>query len=326
MNIINLKGTYREIGEQHGARIKGFFQPPPISQKKLALSQKCETLVKQYTPGLLNEIESFADTAEINQDQFKAFLITLGLEPGCSVIILSPIITEYHVPVFARNYDWDITFQKYFTAYITEPKGGIRSLSFCDHMIGRYGGVNKEGVAVTIHAVPAYTGKPKPGVRMNLTLRWILDNMKTTDEAVDFITETPHMTAHIYMIADKQGNMAKVEYAPEKFKVIYGDEFLSCTNRYQTTEMKQYESEDFDFGNTDKRIKNIENWRQSKSHFTHKDIMHLLSNHEDGVCNHGEYMGVDFGTIWSWIAPLGTSKAYVCEGPPCTNKYVEVAY
>lgn len=324
MNTVNLKGTYTEMGNQHGSFVKGFFQTPPIPEKKIAFSKKCETLTRQYTPGLMDEVEAFAEAAELEVEPFKAFLLTLGLEPGCSVVALGPQLTDTGVPVFGRNYDWDFSFQDYFMAFITEPKDGVKNLSFSDHMIGRYGGINKEGIAVSIHAVPGYTGKPRPGVRMNMTLRWILDKMSSTDEAVEFITETPHQTPHMYMIADKKGNFARVEYNPEEYKVEYSDSFLYCTNHYQLQEMKHYETGEFDRTNTEERASRITKWRNSKEVFAHDDVVSILSGHDEGVCNHAEYKGIKYGTIWSWIAPLGMNKAYVCHGPPCSNKYTEI--
>jgi predicted choloylglycine hydrolase len=192
-------------------------------------------------------------------------------------------------------------------------------------MIGRYGGINKEGIAVTINAVPAYKGKPRPGVRMNMTLRYILDNMKSTEEAVEFITEIPHQTAHLYMVADKKGRFARVEYAPEESRVDYNDDFLYCTNHYQSHDMKRYETGDFDRSNTEQREIKIKKWRKSRTRFNHKDVEKLLSGHEEGVCNHAEYMGIKYGTIWSWIAALGEEKAFVCHGPPCSNNYMEIS-
>jgi predicted choloylglycine hydrolase len=193
-------------------------------------------------------------------------------------------------------------------------------------MIGRYGGVNKNGLAVSIHAVPGYTGKPRPGVRMNMTLRWVLDKMKTTEEAVEFITETPHQSAHLYMVADKHGDFARVEYAPEESRVVYNDSFLYCTNHYLLQEMKKYETGDFDRSNTEYRESKIRAWKSNGEMFSLGDVELLLSGHEDGVCNHGEYNGIKYGTIWSWIAPLGLDKVFVCHGPPCSNKYVEVKF
>jgi predicted choloylglycine hydrolase len=326
MNKVNLKGSYREMGTQHGSFVKGFFNTPPISEKKIKFSKKCEELTREYTPGLMAEVEAFAEAANLEKESFKAFLLTLGLEPGCSVVALAPSLTEIGFPVFGRNYDWDLSFQDYFMVFITEPEDGVKSLSFSDHMIGRYGGVNKEGVAVSIHAVPGYTGKPRPGVRMNMTLRWILDKLSSTEEAVDFITETPHQTAHMYMVADKKGSFARVEYAPEEYKVEYSDNFLYCTNHYQLQGMKQYETGEFDRSNTEQRAGKIGKWRSSKKVFSHEDVVQFLSSHEGGVCNHAEYKGTKYGTIWSWIAPLGMDKAYVCHGPPCSSSYTEITF
>ena len=94
---------------------------------------------------------------------------------------------------------------------------------------------------------------------MNMILRWIHDNMKSIEEAVDFINETPHQTAHLYLFADKKGNFARVEYS---------DSFLYCTNHYQLVEMKKYERGDFDHSNTEQRENKIRNWRSSKEKFT----------------------------------------------------------
>jgi hypothetical protein len=57
-------------------------------------SKKYETLTRQYTPGLMDEVEAFAESAELEVKSFKAFLLTLGLEPGCSVVALGPQLTD----------------------------------------------------------------------------------------------------------------------------------------------------------------------------------------------------------------------------------------
>ena len=326
MNVVNLEGTYAEMGKKHGSFVKGFFKTPPVSDKKIEYSKKCEEITRQYTPGLMDEVEAFAEAAELSPNKFKAFLLTLGIEPGCSVVALSQELTDTGTPIFARNYDWDFSFQDFFMAFITDPKDGVKSLSFSDHMIGRYGGVNRKGIAVSIHAVPGYTGKPRPGVRMNMTLRWILDKMSSTEEAVEFITETPHQTAHMYMVADKRGNFARVEYAPEESKIEYSDNFLYCTNHYQLGEMKKHETGDFDRSNTEERESRIKAWRKKKGKYSYEDVKQFLSDNNEGVCNHADYQGIKYGTIWSWIAPLGEDMAYVCHGPPCKGTYQTIRF
>jgi len=72
----------------------------------------------------VDEIEGLSSSAGLDPELMKCFILPLGLEPGCSVLALSGEHTVDGTPVFARNYDWDITFQEYFTPFRVEPAGG----------------------------------------------------------------------------------------------------------------------------------------------------------------------------------------------------------
>lgn len=196
------------------------------------------------------------------------------------------------------------------------------NLGFSDVMVGRYGGVNEKGLACAITAEPAYTGKPQLGVRMNLAIRWILDNLSTTSEAVEWLTNIPHQYAHNYLIADSCGELARVESSPEQDNVTTNNEYIHVTNHYLDDEMRKLEAPSFDFSNTHRRYDTIEKWYNSLDKVTLHDVKEVLSSHEEGVCNHGE----GFETIWSWIAPLGERYAYVCHGSPCKGEYRKIEY
>jgi len=257
----------------------------------------------------------------------KCFILTLGLEPGCSVLALSGENTVDGAPVFARNYDWDVTFQEYFTPFRVEPTGGLTSISFTDHMVGRYGGANEAGLAAAITAIPAYRKRPTPGVRMNIATRWILDHHRTTEEAAEWLAETPHQWAHNFLLADSRGTLTRVETAPERTRIRYSEDFMATTNHYHDDEMKELEDPLYDYTNTHRRYANMEKWYEgSGGKIGLGDIQFVLSDHEAGVCNHYEDQGVKGGTIWSWIAPLGERRAHVCHGPPCSNDYKIVDY
>ena len=90
--------------------------------------------------------------------------------------------------------------------------------------------------------------------------------------------------------------------------------------------MKHYETGGYDRSNTEQREDKIMSWKSKKERFSHEDVVQLLSGHEEGVCNHADYMGIKYGTIWSWITPIGENKAYVCHGPPCSNEYTEITF
>lgn len=327
MYTIALSGSYNEIGRKQGAFIKGHFTPPPASDTKIRFTSKCIPYYEEYTPGIIEEIDELSEEAELDPTLMKSFILTLGLEPKCTVFALSPEKTSERVPIFARNYDYDEEFQKYFTLVKTDLKGGLTSLTFTDHEVGRYGGVNEDGLAAAITAIPAYQGNPSPGIRMNIAVRWIIDHFKTTDEASEWLLEIPHQWAHNFLLADRRGKLARVETSPQKTIVTYSDEFIATTNHYHNDDMKKLEDKDFDFSNTHRRYENVEAWYYEKRHrFTIEEIEDLLSRHENGVCDHVELNGRKIATIWSWIAPLGKRLAYVCDGSPCNNDYQKIEF
>jgi len=327
MDVLGLHGTYAEIGAQLGRLIKGSFSAFPASEAKLEFTRRCETITREHCPSILDEIEALSSAAELDPDLMKAFILTLGLEPGCSVLALSGDATADGAPIFARNYDWDASFQNYFTASRVEPTGGLTSLSFTDHMVGRYGGVNEAGLAAAITAIPAYRGKPTPGVRMNVATRWILDNHATAQEAAEWLADIPHQWAHNFLLADSAGTLVRVETAPERTRVTYRDAIIATTNHFHHPDMRGLEDPDFDYTSTHARYANIEGWhRENLEDVTIDLVKRLLGDHDAGVCNHYEHGGVRGGTIWSWIAPLGSRIAHVCHGPPCSNPYEIIHY
>jgi predicted choloylglycine hydrolase len=322
MNIIKLEGTYNEIGKQHGQLLKGFFKPPPASDTKKKFTEKCIKLMEEYTPDIIDEVEGLAEASETDPKLMKSFIFTLGLDPGCTVFALAGTKNSENTPIFARNYDWDQSFLEYFIAVKTIPKQGHRNLSFSDHMVGRYGGINEKGLAVAITAIPAYNGKAKPGIRMNIAVRWILDKMSKTKEAVEWLTNIPHQWAHNYLIADAEGTLARVESNPINTVSITSNEFVASTNHYHDKMMKRYESAEFDFSNTHRRYSTVDKWYRENDSFSLVDVEKMLQGHDDGVCNHGE----GYETIWSWYAPLGTGVAYVCHGNPCKGNFERIEY
>lgn len=327
MDVVNLKGTYEEIGLQFGLFLKDSFKAFPASKAKREFTRKCEIITREHCPGLIDEIEGLSSSAELDPELMKAFILTLGLEPGCSVLALSGEHTVDGLPVLARNYDWDATFQEYFTPSKVELAGGLTSISFTDHMVGRYGGANEAGLAAAITAIPAYRGSPTPGIRMNIATRWILDHHRTTEEAAEWLVEIPHQWAHNFLLADSTGTLARVETAPERTSIQYSEDFIASTNHYHNPEMKELENLEYDFTNTHRRYTNIERWHQANTDkVSLEEIQRILSDHETGVCNHYEDQGVRGGTIWSWIAPLGERRAHVCHGPPCSNDYKIIDY
>ncbi|RJS89903.1 hypothetical protein CW700_02685 [Candidatus Bathyarchaeota archaeon] len=316
------------MGLQMGGFLKGKFFPPPASKEKIQFARECEVYVREYAPGLLQELRGIAEACSIDLQLLNTFVLALGIEPRCSIFAVSAEHTIDETPLFARNYDWYERANQYFTSVVTSPSGGLTSLSFTDHPVGRYGGVNEAGLAVAVSAILGYSKKPVPGVRMNVATRWILDTFKTTEEAASYLEEIPHQIGHNFLIADRDGNIALVETASEKVVIRNAEGgFAATTNHYQSPEMKVFELEDYPLENSIRRLSNIVRWFKGREGpIGIDDIKFVLSDHERGVCNHGIWDGERAGTIWSWIAPLGKRHVFVCDGPPCRNEYKIIKY
>ncbi len=326
------------MGFQFGMQIKDFFQLPIITKETLNFAKECRPLVKKHAPGILEEIKGITDATNLDPEILDAFVLCLGkdmidqtrklfengVDFGCTSLAIHNDLTDSEYPLFARNYDWMESFKEYFTAINSEPKEGITNLAFTDHIVGRCGGMNRDGLAMVIHAIPSYAGEWRPGLRMNVICRWVLDNFKTTKEAVKFFKTIPHVFGHGYLIADKGGNIVKIETAGDEVVIIHEENgYLALTNHFETESLKKYEFKNFSFPNSQERMNKINAWfKNRQSDISIKNIKKLLSDHDTGVCNHFEFEGEITSTIWSWIAELGSNQIFLCDGSPCESPYM----
>ncbi len=333
MKSNNITGSYYDIGFKVGSQVKRFFQPPPYTPEKLEFSRQCKEIAKQYIPDLLEEIKGFCAGGNYDLESMEAFLLALGFEffnpqeGGCTVFVIGSDLTESGFPIFARNYDWDVSFQKFCEISFIHPEGKLKSISFSDHMIGTYGGKNEAGLAIAILIAGDYNGKWQPGIRVNLSSRWILDNCRTTEEAVSFLEKIPHVRGHIFMIADKENNFARVETSPSHVAVSYAkNDYLFSTNHYQAESLKEFSDPALVFPNSLERFNKVKNFLENrKSKITKNEVIKFLSSHKEGVCNHVEFDGIKSGTIYYWITEINkesdTIQLLATIGYPCKHNY-----
>ncbi len=191
-------------------------------------------------------------------------------ELGCS---LFAAFGDGHKPVYGRNFDWH--FSPAVIIY-TDPPHGYASVSMVDvaylgigdDVLDRdltwrerlrllacpimpFDGVNDQGVAAAIAAVhesPTPYDPKKRTVTSVVALRLMLDNASTTDEAVEVLRELnvafePGPQIH-YLIADKTGNAAVVEFLDGKMSVLPNTEnWHAATNFYLTGADKSKKAE-----------------------------------------------------------------------------------
>ena len=338
MNNMVISGSYYDMGFKLGSQYKDSFEQPPCTPQKLNLARQCKEIANQYIPDLLEEIKGFCDGGNYDLEAIEAFLLVLGFElfnpqkGGCTVFCIGSKSSDSGFPIFARNYDWDVSFKPYFGVSFRHPMGNLKSVSFSDHMIGNYGGVNEEGLAIAILLAADFDGKWQPGIRCNMSTRWILDNCRTTEEAVSFLEKIPHVRGQIFMIMDKGDSIARVETSPPHLYVTRAkNDYLFTTNHYQADSLKKYTNPALIPPNSLVRFKNVRNFLKNRNkRISMNDIMKFLGSHEEGVCSHYEFEGIKGATIYSWIAEIREDsnpiQVLAAIGSPCENAYESLSY
>jgi len=326
MNEVQLAGTNEELGRAYGEYIaerklgQWWQQPSPA---KLEFVKACERAIAEHAPGYLDELRALA---KANDAEYYMVLSNMIVSdwldvPACNVVAISGTQTANGRTIFVRNHDWEDEDIEYVTCFRTAPKDDLRHIAFGYADPGRYDGVNEAGLAIGGSSIPYYTGKLKPGLRMNVLTRLVLDTCLDVTSAVEFIKRVPHMEGIAYLLADNSGLVARVEAAPEGIDVELSDNGMLLTvNRFQSEALSPYdqpEGQDWVF----EFERRIEAWYQANhSTIDLDEAIRLASDHDAGLCNHGE-PGVRCATIYSWVGELGSDELHVALGRPCQNPY-----
>jgi len=323
---VEIAGSYYELGLNYGRivaenNLNWWWQQP--TESALALVWECEREIAVHAPGLLEEIRGIADTCESEYSTVLANM-TLGYWElsGCNVIAVSGNQCRNRRTIFATNHDWLDEDQEWVTLFRTHADTGMPHIGFGFADVGRYGGVNNEGLVISSAAI-WYLNKPKPGLRFHLVQRWVLDTYADTRDAVDYLKRIPHHEAMSFLIADKEGRIARVEAAPEGVDAVFADDgILSSSNMFESEQMQHLDrvpDEEYLVARNRKRIKSW--YDDSRGEIDLDAAKRLCSDHEIGLCDHGETKSEPFGTIYSWVAELGTGEIHVAHGRPCENEY-----
>ncbi len=328
-----LAGTYYEMGYQQGEMMKKRVLPPiwseslheTVSSERAEFADQCEEIARRYMPDLLDELQGVSDAVSVDYNKVKIWPLCsyARLQQSCSAVAISGEHTAQGKPLFIRNYDYLETDRKDFTAFWTKPKNGHSSLGFSDAMSSRYCGFNEKGLAVA-SSISGYAGSTQPGVVFNLVTRWVLDHHSTTDEAVEFFRKAPHFHGWNFLLCDMQSNIVRVETCPGKVEVVTFDKGIGVsTNHYLSREMQKFEEKNWrSQGTTVERYNNTLNWFRNRNGPVTTDYARKLASDrvdEGGICD--QFVGVQGGTLWSWIHTISQASVLVCHGPPSENSY-----
>ncbi len=312
---------------------------PKPDSAMIDFADRCEEYVTRFASDIIEELSGVADGANCDFDVLKTYLMhspfLIGKHsrlahgqsgPHCTVFAISKPHTISDNVIFARNYDFTSEFENYLTVFSTYPTNKYASIGFSDHVVGRYGGVNQEGLAIAGANVYLYNGKYSPGLLFNIVIRWVLDNCKTAKGVVDFLSKVPLSEGINFLIADRTGSILRAETTPDKISIISNEDgILIATNHFQSAEMQELQHKVVNVRDhtTFPRVDGLVSWfKECRKPISTEMAEEILRDHQHFLCDHSS----DISTIWSWITSLGTNTVFLCSGSPCKNAYRKISF
>ncbi|MFC3199568.1 C45 family autoproteolytic acyltransferase/hydrolase [Parapedobacter deserti] len=314
-----LYGEFYEMGLRYGnlLRDKANFVLPKISDQKTKFGLESYKELQEYYPEIVQEIRGFAEGIKDKPEKLGTFLSSLGVYDTtgqCSVFAFR----NKDAVIIGRNYDMLFDFKKFTESSLIAPKEKYSYISQSDVFIGRSDGINEKGLSIAMSFVNGT--EVQPGIGFHFIIRKVLENCSNTEQAVNLVQETKVASATNFLIADKSGEIAVVESAPQKSVVRRPEKhenFIYITNQFVTKEMKRFDQGGVEWSKSAERynglkinLKSIENMDLQKAKEILSDKCVCLNLQKE-----------KFGTIWSVVANLNELKIERAETKPTPTNY-----
>jgi isopenicillin-N N-acyltransferase-like protein len=155
---------------------------------------------------------------------------------GCTSFAVTGDGAEAGHSVLARTFDFEAgdIFDSHKAVFLVHESGRLAYASVSwPGLIGAVTGMNEAGLALVVHGgrarEPRNSGEP-----LAHTMRDVLGESRSTDEAIRVLSSREPMVSHIVMLVDVAGNVAVVERAPgEPPNVRRGSSKTALTNHFE---------------------------------------------------------------------------------------------
>lgn len=212
------------------------------------LEQVGQTMLPQFPPHHLRELEAFARAARVERSLLLAVNVLVDAYRGafaCSSLIVQPERSATKAPLFGRNLDFYSLgrLQDYslVTVYRSPGKHAFASVGF-PGMLGCLSGMNDAGLSLAVHEVfltrdgaPMFNPRGTPYL---FAFRRILEECTTVAEAEKLLKSVPRTTLFNLAVCDRQRG-AVLEATPKSVVLREAkDGICACVNHFCTEELR----------------------------------------------------------------------------------------
>jgi len=240
--LIKLSGTHREIGFQHGSKLKDRIRKTVLWYRKifskpqsdiLQLARQFKTKIYNFNPVYCEEIEAIAVGAEI--EPLWIYMLNARSEimnrfrNECTAVFFKK------TGILAQNWDWAQELENLAIIMQIEISNGTKILMMTEPgIIGKIG-FNSHKIGVCLNFLQnGQNGQNLDGVPVHIILRSIMES-KSITEAIQTISKVKNGKSANILISDSDGNFIDIEFAGTDVyypTITTSDSIFIHTNHY----------------------------------------------------------------------------------------------
>jgi len=320
--LIELSGTPRERGQQHGLRAKARIERSIATYARLfaycgidwqgaqRLGSAYRDLIGDLDAALLAEIEGIAagsgrSVAEIlalnarteilppsypgephpDQGSIAAANVKSGVPDWgeCTAVAVKPALSASGTTLLAQNWDWLGAQRAALVLLRVRNAGGTSCLTLTEAGMLAKIGLNNRGFGVCLNILRSSDDGAHPGVPVHVLLRALLERDSVAD-AVEFASGLTFGASSNVLCADTSGDTAALEFSPRGLEVVRGPEAALChTNHFLAPAAAKHQASLASSLSTLPRLARISALTQThKGKFSPADLQRMLRDESDG--------------------------------------------
>ena len=315
-----LKGNHYEMGKHYGELLykagENLSSVIKLSVKQKSFGKKCLPIYEKYMNEIMMEVRGLADGLHQKYEDIAYWLFNIYCneeEHGCTVFAVRNKDRVYMV----RNMDMFPEYKKTSESVLYRVNNRNTFLAHSTAMISLEDGINEYGLSIALTFL--LSKKIKPGINGGFIVRKVLEECKTTEEAIKLIKKLPISSSHNLVIADRNKKMAVVECTSEATNVRYDDNYVIDTNHFISKNMVKFNNKEENWYYTNDRYNTIDNYLKNNTNIDINKCKEIISGKYGFVCQFDKKL--HFDTIWSVVYDLNTLYNEICEGNPNKSRY-----
>ena len=298
-------------------------------------AEACLPYIRTQTPRAWAFLEGLSEASGMDLPELAVILAHEeyyhGLDPishHCSGLAVGPSETSDGQVYIGQNWDWMESMRPYRHLLHQTGDDGLRTLTYAYPGLWASAGMNSAGVALVWvgagydHAA-SHGGRPRAGVPSYALIAEMLEQ-SSLDKAVDCALNVQHAGWFIFLLAGRDGRLARIEATPET-KACHRPPSKMAANIIYTDEQVRRSALQADFGpvppHWPKYARMCDLLMSYSGRLDRERLFSFLRDHvpepkEASICGHN-------ATLDGFLFSPTLNRAWFIPGPPCQHEASE---